>query len=141
MLTLADIQAARQRIRDSIYCSPAPHSETLSRATGNSLYLKLENLQLTGSFKERGALNRLLTMSNQERCRGVITASAGNHGQGVAYHASKRGIRAVICMPQFTPITKVNAVQGYGGEVVLRSEDHTSELQSLWQISYAVFCL
>ena len=119
MVTLADIQAARERLRGSIYCSPAPRSETLSRATGNSLHLKLENLQVTGSFKERGALNRLLTMTQEERSRGVITASAGNHGQGVAYYATKLGVRAVICMPQFAPITKVNAVESYGGEVIL----------------------
>jgi threonine dehydratase len=118
MTSLADIQAALERIRDSIYLSPAPQSETLSRATGNALCLKLENLQATGSFKERGALNRILTMSDDERARGPITASAGNHGQAVAYHAAKRGIRAQICMPVFTPIVKVSAVTGFGGEVV-----------------------
>jgi threonine dehydratase len=119
MVKLADIHAARQRIRDSIYFSPAPHSETLSRATGCSLYLKLENLQVTGSFKERGALNRILTMTPEERAAGVITASAGNHGQGLAYWAAKKGIRAQICMPVFAPITKVSAVSRYGAEAIL----------------------
>jgi threonine dehydratase len=128
MISLVDIQAARQRIRDSIYLSPAPYTETLSRAVGNTLYLKLENLQVTGSFKERGALNRLLTMSDEERARGVITASAGNHGQGVAYHAAKRGIRAVICMPKFAPLTKVTAVQRHGAEVVLFGENFDEAL-------------
>jgi len=128
MISLADIRAARERIRDSIFLSPAPYSETVSRATGNTLFLKLENLQVTGSFKERGALNRILTMTEAERGGGVIAASAGNHGQGVAYHASKRGIRARICMPIFTPINKVNAVSGYGAEVVLCGENFDESL-------------
>jgi threonine dehydratase len=119
MISLADIQAARQRIRDRIFLTPAPLSATLSRATGNALHLKLENLHDTGSFKERGALNRILTMTPDERARGVITASAGNHGQAVAYHATRHSIRARICMPEFTPIVKVTAVAGYGGEVIL----------------------
>ena len=129
MISLADIEAALERIRDSIYLSPAPQSETLSRATGNALCLKLENLQATGSFKERGALNRILTMSPEQRARGLITASAGNHGQAVAYHAGKRGIPAQICMPVFTPIVKVSAVTGFGGEVVLHGENFDETLQ------------
>jgi threonine dehydratase len=128
MVSLAGIQAARQRIRDSIYLSPAPYTETLSRAADNTLYLKLENLQVTGAFKERGALNRILTMSDEERARGVIAASAGNHGQAVAYHAAKRGIRAQICMPKYAPITKVNAVSGYGAEVILHGENFDEAL-------------
>ena len=129
MVSLAGIQAALTRIRDSIYLSPAPQSETLSRATGNALCLKLENLQATGSFKERGALNRILTMSPQERARGLITASAGNHGQAVAYHAARQGIRAQIYMPVFTPIVKVSAVTGFGGDVVLHGENFDETLQ------------
>ena len=124
MISLADIQAARERIRDRIYLTPAPLSATLSRATGNALYLKLENLHDTGSFKERGALNRILTMTDDERSRGVITASAGNHGQAVAYHATRHGIRARICMPEFTPIVKVSAVGNYGGEVILHGSNY-----------------
>jgi len=124
MISLADIQSARERIRDRIYATPAPLSATLSRATGNALHLKLENLHDTGSFKERGALNRILTMTDDERSRGVITASAGNHGQAVAYHATRHGIRARICMPEFTPIVKVTAVAGYGGEVVLHGTNY-----------------
>jgi threonine dehydratase len=119
MISLADIQAARARIRDSILFTPAPYSETLSRHSDNSLYLKMENLHMTGSFKERGALNRILLMSADERARGVITASAGNHAQAVAYHASKRGIRVQICMPVLTPLVKVTATRGYGAEVIL----------------------
>ncbi|MEQ1946866.1 MAG: threonine ammonia-lyase [Bryobacteraceae bacterium] len=129
MISLADIKTARERIRDSVYLSPAPQSETLSRATGNALCLKLENLQMTGSFKERGALNRILTLTPEERAHGVITASAGNHGQAVAYHASKRGIRAQICMPVYTPITKLNAVRDYGGEVLLVGNNYDEAMQ------------
>jgi threonine dehydratase len=129
MVTLADIEAARQRIGDSVYLSPAPHSETLSRATENELHLKFENLQMTGSFKERGALNRILSMTPEERARGVITASAGNHGQAVAYHAAKRGISAQICMPEFTPITKVNAVKGFGAEVILCGSNYDETME------------
>jgi len=106
-----------------VILSPVPYSETLSRAAGNALYLKLENLQVTGSFKERGALNRILTMTDDERKRGVITASAGNHGQAVAYHASKRGIRAQICMPVNTPMVKVTATGSYGAEVILYGDN------------------
>jgi threonine dehydratase len=119
MVSLADIQAARDRIRDSVILTPAPYSETLSREADNMLFLKLENLQVTGSFKERGALNRILTMTAEERARGVITASAGNHAQAIAYHAAKRGIRAEIVMPMLTPIVKVTATRGYGAEVIL----------------------
>ena len=99
MVTLSDIHAARERLRDGIRHTPAPYSENLSREAGNALYLKLENLQVTGAFKERGALNRILTLTEAERARGVIAASAGNHAQGVAYHGSRLGIRVVICMP------------------------------------------
>jgi threonine dehydratase len=135
MISLADIQAARQRIRDRIYSTPAPLSATLSRATGNALYLKLENLHDTGSFKERGALNRILTMTDDERSRGVITASAGNHGQAVAYHATRHGIRARICMPQFTPIVKVSAVGNYGGEVILHGTNYDEAVAKAKQLA------
>ena len=103
MVSLGDIQAARERIRGAIRQTPVLYSEILSREAGNQLFLKLENLNVTGSYKERGALNKILTLTEEERARGVITASAGNHAQAVAYHASQRGIRAQICMPEFTP--------------------------------------
>src|SRR6476469_6953077 len=93
MVSLGDIQAARERIRGAIRQTPVLFSEVLSREAGNQLFLKLENLNVTGSYKERGALNRILTLTAEERARGVITASAGNHAQAVAYHASQRGIR------------------------------------------------
>jgi threonine dehydratase len=119
MISLSDIQAALGRIRGSIYLSPCARSENFSQLTGNSVYLKLDNLQRTGAFKERGALNKLLTMSPEERAQGVIAASAGNHAQGLAYHAGLHGIRALICMPLTTPLIKVSATRSYGADVIL----------------------
>jgi len=124
MVTLTDIQAALGRIRDSIYLSPCARSETFSQVTGNSVFLKLDNLQRTGAFKERGALNKLLTLTADERARGVIAASAGNHAQGVAYHAGLLGVRAQICMPLTTPLTKVSATKNYGADVVLHGANY-----------------
>jgi threonine dehydratase len=124
MVTLSDIQAALGRIRDSIYLSPCNRSENFSQLTGNSVYLKLDNLQRTGAFKERGALNKLLTMSPEERAQGVIAASAGNHAQGLAYHAGRHGIRALICMPLTTPLIKVSATKSYGADVVLHGANY-----------------
>ena len=119
MITLADVKAAYERIRQSIYLSPCTLSATFSQLTGNSIYLKLDNLQRTGAFKERGALNKLLTMTPEERDRGVIAASAGNHAQGLAYHAGRLGISAQICMPLVTPLIKVSATKAYGADVIL----------------------
>ena len=124
MITLNDIQSALGRIRNSIYLSPCARSETFSESTGNQVYLKLDNLQRTGSFKERGALNKLLSLSAEERAQGVIAASAGNNAQGVAYHAGKLGIRAQICMPLTTPLIKVSATRGYGADVVLHGANY-----------------
>ena len=124
MLTLRSIQDAMGRIRDSIVVTPFVHSEKFSRQTGNTVFLKLENLQMTGAFKERGALNKILLLSEEERRRGVIAASAGNHAQAVAYHATKRGIKAQICMPLTTPLVKVSATRGYGAEVILAGANY-----------------
>ncbi|QHN02438.1 threonine ammonia-lyase [Granulicella sp. WH15] len=123
-ISLADVQAARERLQGSIYLSPFPHSEMLSRTTGQSIFLKLENLQMTGSFKERGALNRLSLLTPEEAARGVVAASAGNHAQGVAYHSTKLGIRSRIVMPLATPLVKVTATQRFGGEVVLHGANY-----------------
>src|SRR5260370_14940030 len=116
MLTLRAIQDARDRIRGSIVFTPFVHSEKFSLQTGNSIFLKLENLQMTGAFKERGALNKILLLSEEERCRGVIAASAGNHAQCLAYHAAKPGIQSQICMPLTTPLVRVSATRRYGAE-------------------------
>jgi len=129
MITLSDIHAAMGRIRESIYLSPCEQSETFSKLTGNTIYFKLDNLQTTGAFKERGALNKLLTMSAEERARGVVAASAGNHAQGLAYHAGLHGIRALICMPLTTPLTKVSATKGYGADVVLHGANYDEAYQ------------
>ena len=123
-VSLAEIRTAMDRIRDSIYLSPCARSEYFSQLTGNSVYLKLDNLQRTGAFKERGALNKLLTLTAEERSRGVIAASAGNHAQGVAYHAGRHGIRAEICMPLTTPLIKVSATKSYGAEVILHGANY-----------------
>ncbi|MGJ5819104.1 threonine ammonia-lyase [Paludibaculum fermentans] len=129
MIGLVDIQKAMARIRESIRLSPLVHSESLSTLSGNELYLKLENLQRTGSFKERGALNKILTLTDVEKSRGVIAASAGNHAQAVAYHATARGIRSRICMPLATPLVKVSATRGYGAEVVLHGRNYDEAYQ------------
>jgi threonine dehydratase len=118
-VTLAEIVAANLRIRPTISITPCEFSETFTELTGNRVYFKLENLHMTGSFKERGALNKLLGMSEEEKQRGVICASAGNHAQGLAYHAKRLGIRCVVYMPEHAPITKVNATERFGAEVRL----------------------
>ena len=137
MIRLADILAARERIRDSLYLSPCAHSETFSQLTGNDVYLKLDNLQMTGSFKERGALNRILALTEEEQRRGVIAASAGNHAQAVSYHATRRGIRAVIVMPVCTPLVKVTATRGYGGDVVLYGDNYDEAYAEALRRSHA----
>lgn len=123
-VTLAKIEQARERIADSVRGSPCARSGTFSELTDNAVFLKLENLQRTGSYKERGALNRIRVLTPQERSRGLITASAGNHGQAVAYHATREGIRAEICMPLVTPLNKVMATRRFGGEVLLHGANY-----------------
>lgn len=123
-VTLEDIQHAKRRIQDFIYLSPAPHSDTLSQMTGQQVFLKLDNLQRTGAFKERGALNKILTLNDEEKRRGVIAASAGNHAQAVAFHATERGIRSRIVMPLMTPLVKVSSTANFGAEVVLHGANY-----------------
>ncbi len=123
-VTLNSIQAARARMAEAIYLSPCQLSSDLSDLTGLPLHLKLENLQRTGSFKERGALNKLLLLRESERVRGVCTASAGNHAQGVAFHAAALGIRAQIVMPLATPQIKVAATRGFGADVILHGANY-----------------
>ena len=119
-VTLADIEAARERLREFIELTPCAHSSAFLERTGvSALYFKLENLQYTGSFKARGALNKLLVMSEGERKQGVIAASAGNHAQGVAWAAGKLGVHATIVMPERTPLIKVTNTQTLGAKVVL----------------------
>ena len=119
MVTLRDVENARSRISDSVFLSPCAKSETLSRLTGCEVYLKLENLQMTGSFKERGSLNKILHLSDRQMAAGVITASAGNHAQGVAHAAQLSGIEATIVMPETAPLSKVRGTREYGAAIVL----------------------
>src|ERR1700741_756584 len=123
MISLESIRAAAGRIAGAVERTPFLPSQTLSRLTGCELYLKFENLQFTASFKERGALNKLLALSEAERKRGVIAMSAGNHAQAVAYHAARLGIPATIVMPEGTPYVKVAATRAYGATVVLEGEN------------------
>jgi len=121
-VALEHIRQAAARIAGAVERTPFLQSRTLSRLTGAEVWLKFENLQFTASFKERGALNRLLALDAAERARGVIAMSAGNHAQGVAYHAARLGIRAVIVMPKGTPNNKVRSTEVHGAEVVLQGE-------------------
>jgi threonine dehydratase len=116
---LAAVEAARARLAGSIYHTPCAYSQTLSELTGAECHVKLENLQMTGSFKERGAANLLLQLDAAERRRGVIAASAGNHGLAVAFHAARLGIPATIVMPTYAPLIKVTSARRSGAEVVL----------------------
>ena len=124
MVTLDDVRAARERIRSQVYLSPCARSETLSRLTGCHAWLKLENLQMTGAYKERGALARLTRLGPEERGRGLIAASAGNHAQAVAYHAGRMGIPATIVMPEGTPLLKVANTRSHGAKVVLAGSNY-----------------
>lgn len=123
MVGLADIEAARERIRSRIYLSPCARSETFSRRCGANTYFKLENLQMTGSFKDRGALNKILLLDAAQRAAGIIAASAGNHAQAVAYWGSAEGIPVTIVMPRRTPLIKVANTRSHGAEVVLAGEN------------------
>lgn len=118
-VTIEDIRAAAERIKDAVARTPSHWSRTLSRIAGCDIHLKFENLHFTSSFKERGALNKLLSLSPEERRRGVAAMSAGNHAQGVAYHAGRLGIPATIVMPEGTPYNKIKHTKDFGARVVL----------------------
>lgn len=122
MIQLKDIEQARLALKGQIIDTPFTHSRTLSEILGAEIWLKFENLQFTASFKERGAYNRMRTLTVEQRKCGVITMSAGNHAQGVAYHAQRMDIPAVIVMPKFTPTVKVANTRRFGAEVILHGE-------------------
>src|SRR6185369_4155905 len=122
MIQLADIREAAQRLQGQVLNTPCVESRTISQLTGAQVFLKFENLQFTASFKERGACNKLTQLGSGERERGVVAMSAGNHAQGVAYHAQRLGLRAVIVMPRFTPGVKVERTRSFGAEVVLHGD-------------------
>ena len=123
-LTFAQIEAAAGRLKGHIERTPCRHSKTLSKITGAEVWVKFENLQFTAAYKERGALNKLLQLTPEERRRGVIAASAGNHSQGLAYHASRLGVPVTIVMPRGTPFVKVQQTRDYGAEVVLDGDTY-----------------
>jgi threonine dehydratase len=121
-VTLADIVAARERIADAIYCSPCPESRQLSPLCGTRVFCKLDYLQRTGSFKERGARNALLLLDDEQRKRGVVAASAGNHALGLAYHGQLLGIGVTVVMPRFAPLIKVATCRNLGANVILHGD-------------------
>ena len=122
LLTLADVRAAAERISDSIVRTPTLYSKTLSMIAGAEIWLKFENLQFTAAYKERGALNALLQLSDEQKSRGVIAASAGNHAQGLSYHGTRLGLPVTIVMPRTTPTVKILQTESVGGKVVLEGE-------------------
>jgi threonine dehydratase len=142
MIELADVMRAAERLKGQVLDTPCVESRTLSQLVGAQVFLKFENLQFTASFKERGACNKLAQLSDDERSRGVVAMSAGNHAQGVAYHAQRLGMRAVIVMPRFTPGVKVERTRGFGAEVVLHGDtldearSHALALASEQQLTF-----
>ncbi|HLL55548.1 MAG TPA: threonine ammonia-lyase [Myxococcaceae bacterium] len=135
MITLKDIEDAKGRIEDHVYRTPCAKSEHFDEQAGTSaLFYKMENLQRTGSFKERGALNKMLHLTAEERARGVITASAGNHAQGVAYHTGRLGIDTTIVMPERTPLVKVTSTRSFGARVVLHGNSFDEAYQEAVRI-------
>jgi threonine dehydratase len=142
MIDLQTIQQAAERLQGQVLLTPCVESRTLSQIVRAQVFLKFENLQFTASFKERGACNKLAQLSAAERARGVVAMSAGNHAQGVAYHAQRLGLRAVIVMPRFTPGVKVERTRGFGAEVVLHGDTleqaraHAFELATAQNLSF-----
>ena len=128
-VTFADIQAARTRIAGAVDRTPTRYSRKLSQLTGAEVWVKFDNLQFTGSFKERGALNRLLSLTPDERKRGVVAASAGNHAQALAYHGARLGVPVTIVMPEGTPFTKADGTRAHGATVVIKGLDFTGSTE------------
>jgi len=125
-VTIADIRAAQDRIAGAVDRTPTRHSRRLSQLTGAEVWVKFDNLHFTGSFKERGALNRLLLLTPDERRRGVVAASAGNHAQALAYHGGRLGVPVTIVMPEGTPFVKIDGTRAHGAEVVIHGLDFTA---------------
>jgi len=142
MIELADIRAAAARLQGQVLNTPCVETRTISQIVGAQVFLKFENLQFTSSFKERGACNKLAQLSDEEKRRGVVAMSAGNHAQGVAYHAHRLGLRAVIVMPRFTPGVKVERTRSFGAEIVLHgdtldeSRSHALQLAAREQLTF-----
>ncbi|MBA4804491.1 MAG: threonine ammonia-lyase [Brevundimonas sp.] len=128
-VTFDDILAARQRIAGQVDRTPVRHSRRLSQLTGAEVWIKFDNLHFTGSFKERGALNRLLQLTPEERRRGVVAASAGNHAQALAYHGGRLGVPVTIVMPEGTPFVKIDGTRAHGANVVIKGQDFTGSTE------------
>src|SRR5204862_5255950 len=124
MITVQDVLAARDRIRSNVAITPCPLSEPFSDLCGAQIHFKLENLQRTGSFKERGAANKFAVLTPEERKKGVVAASAGNHAQAVAYNAQRMGIHATIVMPEAAPLSKVVSTRRFGADVTLHGHSY-----------------
>ncbi|MBO6657056.1 MAG: threonine/serine dehydratase, partial [Pseudomonadales bacterium] len=136
-----DVLDAYQRIRSHVQNSPTIKSVTLSELTETEALFKLENLQMTGSFKERGAVNKLLTLTDEEKSAGIIAASAGNHAQALAYHAQRLGISVKIVMPRYSPIVKIKSTEHWGAEVVLAGETFDDAMAHSREIVKAEGCI
>lgn len=135
MLTLEKFEEASELVKEVTSETKLIYSEFLSNQTGNKVYLKPENMQLTGAYKLRGAYYKISTLSQEERAKGLITASAGNHAQGVAYAAKKYGVKAVIVMPTTTPLMKVNRTKSYGAEVILKGNVYDEACEYAYQLA------
>ena len=141
-ITLDDVRQAAERMRDVVRPTPLLRSDSFSAMAGCTVYLKAENLQVTGSFKIRGAANKIACLSPEERARGVVAASMGNHAQGVAYAATHFGVHSTVVMPAIAPLSKYRATQGYGAEVILHGdsfEESLAEAQRIVRETGAVF--
>jgi threonine dehydratase len=136
-LTFDSIKAAAERLHGHIERTPMRRSRTLSEITGAKVWVKFENLQFTAAYKERGALNKLLQLTAEERARGVIAASAGNHAQGLAYHGARLGIPVTIVMPKATPFVKVEQTRSHGAEVVIEGETYDDASTVAWRLADA----
>jgi threonine dehydratase len=135
VLTFGDVERAQARIHGRVRRTPLSESAALSRRSGAEVWLKLENLQFTGSFKERGAASRLLTLNDSERARGVITASAGNHAQALALHAARLGVVATVVMPEGTPLVKVQATESHGARVMIHGAGYDAAAERAAQLA------
>ncbi|MBP5195283.1 MAG: pyridoxal-phosphate dependent enzyme, partial [Lachnospiraceae bacterium] len=135
MLTLEKFEEASERVKEVTLETKLIYSEYLSNLTGNKVYLKPENMQFTGAYKVRGAYYKSSTLTEEERSHGVITASAGNHAQGVAYAAKKKGMKATIVMPTTTPLIKVNRTKSFGAEVVLWGDVYDEACAKAYEIA------
>ena len=129
-VTIDDIRAAQERIAGQVDRTPVRYSRRLSQLTGAEIWIKFDNLHFTGSFKERGALNRLLQLTPDERKRGVVAASAGNHAQALAYHGGRLGVPVTIVMPEGTPFVKVDGTRAHGANVVIHGLDFSGSTEA-----------